>query len=1088
MIKYLRDCSALPLILLYVVVSSLWFVITRSIINRFWEHPPEALVMVFVSDGAFLLASALLLSVVYQRTRRWHTRTEAELRRTHRALKSLSECNQILVRATDETSLLQEICQSIVQTGGYHLAWVGFAEQGGNRRVRPVAQAGYDEGYLEAAHITWDETEWGRSPVGTAIRTGQPAIARNIRTDPDFAPWREDALRRGYASSIALPLASPGETDDHRPDVHPPALALRGMLAIYAQEPDAFDAAEIDLLTELASDLAYGVGALRTRAEHRRIESRLTNILEIAADAIIAVDAHHRVLLFNPAAELIFGYRRHEIEGKPFDMLLMPSSVDTYDAYVQEVVSLTRAQRSGAYCEVLARRRWHTPFPAELSMAASSQHGTMTFTIIVRDITDRKQAEDELIASRDQIRTILESITDAFFSLDPEWRFVYTNREAERLLRKSRAELLGQNVWEVFSDAVETDFYRQYHRAMEQQVSTTAEDYYAPLATWFEAHAYPSPDGLSVYFRDITERKQAEQELHRVNRALRTLSECNQVLVRATDESTFLHQICQRIVHVGGYPLAWVGFAESHGERRIFPVAQTGDEHGYVESLYVTWSDTEWGRGPTGTAVRTGHLQVVRHMQTDPHYHLWRENALQRGFASSIALPLIYPDHEHPDHEHLAQEQGAEEGEKEKGGTHAWQDPVRIALRGALNIYSNEPDAFDTAEIDLLKELASDLVYGIVALRVRNQHRRAEEQLRYQKTLLECQNEAAIDGILVTSSNREWLSFNRRFVEIWGLSDRVVASRHSQTAVNSVLRNVVDTDAFQGKIRYLYEHPQETSWDEVVLRDGRILERYTAPVADARGTSYGRVWFYRDVSESRRLFHEVRVAHERLQSLSRRLVEAQETERRHIARELHDEIGQALTGLHLLLDMTNRLSMSEPVQKNLHEARNLVNELMAQVREMSLDLRPAMLDDLGLLPTLRWFFRRYTTQTDIRVQFRHTDMEQRFASEVETVVYRLVQEALTNVARYAGVNEATVRLWSDPDTVGVQVEDQGKGFDPEVVLARATSSGLAGMRERVVLLGGDLTIESTPGGGTCLVAELPLGVGRTGDMGIGGNG
>jgi signal transduction histidine kinase len=208
--------------------------------------------------------------------------------------------------------------------------------------------------------------------------------------------------------------------------------------------------------------------------------------------------------------------------------------------------------------------------------------------------------------------------------------------------------------------------------------------------------------------------------------------------------------------------------------------------------------------------------------------------------------------------------------------------------------------------------------------------------------------------------------------------------------------------------------------------------------------------------------------------LSRRLVEIQEGERRHIARELHDEIGQALTGLHLLLEMMNRATTLAQVQSKLGDARQLVYDLMTQVREMSLDLRPAMLDDLGLLPTLRWYFNRYTTQTGIPVIFKHTAMEQRFAPEIETVVYRLIQEALTNVARYAQVEEVTVRIWKDPQTLGMHIEDTGIGFDPEAALATNASSGLAGMHERVGLLGGTLEIESSPGQGTCIVIDLPL--------------
>jgi len=223
-----------------------------------------------------------------------------------------------------------------------------------------------------------------------------------------------------------------------------------------------------------------------------------------------------------------------------------------------------------------------------------------------------------------------------------------------------------------------------------------------------------------------------------------------------------------------------------------------------------------------------------------------------------------------------------------------------------------------------------------------------------------------------------------------------------------------------------------------------------------------------------RLYEQMRAGRDRLRTLSHRLVEVQETERRHIARELHDEVGQLLTGLKLVLEMSTRLP-SDAVKASLGEAQALVSELMTRVRDLSLDLRPTMLDDLGLLPALLWHFERYTSQTSVRVAFSHTGLEgQRLAPEVETAAYRIVQEALTNVARHAGVSEVTVRLWADRDVLGVQVKDRGSGFDPEAALDGGTSSGLSGMHERVVFLGGQLTIESAPGAGARLMAEFPL--------------
>jgi signal transduction histidine kinase len=223
-----------------------------------------------------------------------------------------------------------------------------------------------------------------------------------------------------------------------------------------------------------------------------------------------------------------------------------------------------------------------------------------------------------------------------------------------------------------------------------------------------------------------------------------------------------------------------------------------------------------------------------------------------------------------------------------------------------------------------------------------------------------------------------------------------------------------------------------------------------------------------------RLYDSVRAGRERLQALSRRLVEAQETERRYIARELHDEVGQLLTGLQLTQAMAARLC-GEAAQANLAEAQNITREVTARVRDLSLTLRPAMLDDLGLLPTVLWHCERYTAQTHVQVDLKHTGVEnRRFPGALETAAYRIMQEALTNAARHAGVIEVAVRVWADNERLGVQVQDHGAGFNPQAGLAAGSSGGLAGMRERADLLGGKFTIEAAAGQGTRVTAELPL--------------
>ncbi len=215
-------------------------------------------------------------------------------------------------------------------------------------------------------------------------------------------------------------------------------------------------------------------------------------------------------------------------------------------------------------------------------------------------------------------------------------------------------------------------------------------------------------------------------------------------------------------------------------------------------------------------------------------------------------------------------------------------------------------------------------------------------------------------------------------------------------------------------------------------------------------------------------------AEDELRKLSHRLVEIQESERRNIARELHDEIGQLLTGLKLAIE-TGPLSQAEKAKSNPAQTRGIVNELIRRVRDLSLDLRPAMLDDLGLLHALLWHFDRYTSQTGVQVIFSHTGIEsQRLDSKIETAAYRIIQEALTNVARHAEVSEVRVNVSADAESLSVQVIDRGNGFSPEAALAKGASSGLAGMRERAQLLAGTLAIVAAPSAGTKLLAVLPL--------------
>lgn len=228
----------------------------------------------------------------------------------------------------------------------------------------------------------------------------------------------------------------------------------------------------------------------------------------------------------------------------------------------------------------------------------------------------------------------------------------------------------------------------------------------------------------------------------------------------------------------------------------------------------------------------------------------------------------------------------------------------------------------------------------------------------------------------------------------------------------------------------------------------------------------------RSLTRLQRSQQALTIQSERLKTLSHKLIQIQENERRAIAQELHDEIGQTLTGLKLSLEMTELLS-SEPARASMKGALSLVNDLISSIRKLSLNLRPVALDDLGLLPALLWHFERYSRQTGVQVDFKHQDLDgRRFAQGIETAGYRIIQEGLTNVARHACTKSVEVRVWFDRSNLHLHIEDRGIGFDAQVP-GLMRSSGLVGMHERASILGGSFTIESQPGLGTRLVAELP---------------
>ena len=263
--------------------------------------------------------------------------------------------------------------------------------------------------------------------------------------------------------------------------------------------------------------------------------------------------------------------------------------------------------------------------------------------------------------------------------------------------------------------------------------------------------------------------------------------------------------------------------------------------------------------------------------------------------------------------------------------------------------------------------------------------------------------------------------------------------------------------------------------DDVLAR-AKLIEPYgyiLKPFPERELRTVLEMALYKHQAESK-----LRASHTQLKALSRRVLEVQEIERRRVALELHDELGQSLTAIKINLQMQARFKDEFPRENNADNIR-IVDDALSQVRRLALALRPSMLDDLGLAPALHWIAGQNTERHGFSVQFTAARMSERLTPEIETACFRIAQEALTNVARHAQAKHVEIDLRYADDTVLLCIQDDGCGFDPAAMRDRATtggSLGVLGMEERAMLIGGQLDIESKPGLGSKVRLSCPLHV------------
>ena len=538
-----------------------------------WNLRANLIVMVVLFLVLTLSALAVL---IFQSRRRYRAlaQSTAALHDANRAYRILSECNQELVQATDEAGLLRAICQHIVAIGGYRMAWVGMAEQDTAKSIRPVAQAGFEDGYLAQLRITWADTARGRGPSGTAIRTGHPMVCQDILTNPEMAPWRDQALQRGYASSLAIPLLDPATG------------RAFGAVMIYDSEPIGFADEELKLLTELVNDMAVGIQILRLRAEREKVvtalrasESRLRQAVAAGNVGLWDWDLITDQVYYSPEWKQQIGYADHEIENtdREWESRVHPEDLPGLLHQIQVLIDQPRSHltvefrfrhKDGSY-------RW---ILNQAAIVFDGQGNKRQMFGAHVDITERKRAEDALRESETLLREsqiiagvgsyALEiptgnwrssDLLDEIFGIDKNydhsivgWIALIHPEDQPRMVDYYQTEVLGRG--QMFNK--EYRIRRQHDQAI-RWVSGLGK---------LEIDAQGRPVKMLGTIQDVTDRKLAEEQLWESNRRLdATLTELRQAQHHLVKQEQLrgLGQMATGVAHDFNNALApIVGFSE----------------------------------------------------------------------------------------------------------------------------------------------------------------------------------------------------------------------------------------------------------------------------------------------------------------------------------------------------------------------------------------------------------------------------------------------------------------------------------------------------------------------------------------------
>jgi PAS domain S-box-containing protein len=720
-----------------------------------------------------------------------------------------------------------------------------------------------------------------------------------------------------------------------------------------------------------------------------------------------------------------------------------------------------------------------------------------------------KEKTLQLRTSEKNYRITLERIADAFVAVDTNWCCTYMNSKAGEIFNCDPKTMIGKNIWTFFPGGPYQPFYAAWYKAMQQQQYISIEEHFQSSERWFENHIYPSPEGLSVFLRDITGRKKAEQQLRQSNERFQLISRAtNDALWEWNFETGQLwgnetHQQLFGLTMADPVPGENVWKEHIHPDDRDHIAAQQvtsiiSDKSVFITEYRFRLPNNEYcyiydrcyiQRDSTGRALRMvgsmmdiseqkkaaqslkereEHLRII--LQTDPECIKQLGPGAEVYDMNPAGLSMIEAD--------------SLDTIKNKSLTTLLLPQYKAPfLSLSKNVFAGNSGSLEFEIIGFkgthrylemyavpLKNAEGNIISLLGVTRDVTERKKIEQQIIKEKELSDSIINSLPGIFYLFSAERKLLRWNKNFETVSGYNSNEIVlitpvdfyEGEGRKMVQENFTKVMLEGKSQFEANFVTKHGDKVPYFFTGLR----VEYKGNPCMLGTGI---------DVTLRKKAQEEIEVVNEQLHQLTQHLQNIREVERKRIARDIHDDLGQQLTGIKMGVEWINKKTPDEfaDIKDKLVSIIALVNNCNVSVRKILNELRTDILDNYGIAEALEWQGRQFTGTTNIPLVFTGPEESLKVEEEVATCLFRIFQESLNNIAKYANASQVTSSLTYAGNNIVLHVSDNGTGFDPELLKSKK-SFGILGMKERVAALNGIFNLESSPGEGTSITITIPF--------------